>query len=183
VIARWEALLLHASAIVMSVTGGAVALSRYVLTNDDPFSVVGAPWEPWANSAHVVAAPFLVFAVGLVARHHVFGKLRDGRPDGRRSGLSLWLLVVAMIASGYLIQVITHELARSTIGQVHLAVGAAFALLYAGHARLKARPASPIGIGLSTRRESRAPAASRQQPLTEKTGAAHHAARSPKRHR
>ena len=102
---RWEIWALHATALVLLVTGLAIGLSKYVLVNDDPFSVVGSPYEPWALAVHVVTAPLLIFLIGYIFRRHVMTKLKDPRQEGDRTGLAVVALFVALVVSGYLLQV------------------------------------------------------------------------------
>ena len=113
-----------------------MAVSRYLLKAEDPFSAVGAWWEGWALHAHVLAGPGLVFAVGFIYRRHVLRKLRDPRAEGRRSGVALGIGLALAVGSGYLVQVLVDDRGRAWTGIAHLAVGLALFLLYPVHVRL-----------------------------------------------
>jgi hypothetical protein len=38
----------------------------------DEFAVINHPLQPWVLKAHIVAAPLMVFAVGLIAADHIW---------------------------------------------------------------------------------------------------------------
>ena len=67
----------------------------------------------------LTVAPLMVFAVGLIWKKHVSGHRRAGLSTGRRSGLSLVLTMVPMIASGYLIQVTVTDTWRTAWIVIH----------------------------------------------------------------
>lgn len=99
-----EAWSVHASTILVAVTGGAYAWARYVAEPIDEFAI-HHPLQPLFQHAHVLVAPFLVFALGLVWREHVWKHLVRGVSSRRRSGLVLFATLLPMVASGYLLQV------------------------------------------------------------------------------
>ena len=101
---RFEAWLVHAAYLLVGGTGLVYAWFRYFAPPADEFSAVH-PWQGAAQHAHVLAAPLLVFALGLVWRSHVWAGFRLGSPGRRRSGLTLLALAAPMIASGYLLQI------------------------------------------------------------------------------
>jgi hypothetical protein len=120
-------------------TGVAYWVMKDLLRPRDPFSVLGHPWQPYALAAHVLVAPVLVFALGLIARDHILEGVRSGgKVSGWRTGLGLLGAAVPMIASGYALQVVTDVRARSLIALAHLASGALFAALFLGHAAVAA---------------------------------------------
>lgn len=145
-----------ATTLATFVSGVGYAVFRYALEPSDPFSVVAHPLEPWLLRAHVLVSPLLVFALGMVSLKHVWKHFRGGVGTGRRTGTMTMLATVPMIASGYLIQVITHVgwLRALVIG--HLVTGTFFLLGIAAHQwALRRRRASISG-------PSSAPAATRR---------------------
>ena len=64
---RPEAWLVHVANLLVGGTGIAYALFRYVLKPDDPFASAH-PCQAPAQHAHVVVAPLLVFALGMLPR-------------------------------------------------------------------------------------------------------------------
>jgi hypothetical protein len=101
-------------------TGVAYAAMKYLMKPTDEWSIVNHPWQPHAQHLHVLLAPMLALAGGLLWRHHVTEKLRSGSWRGRRSGLLLVALFVPMIASGSLIQISVAETWRQVWVWVHL---------------------------------------------------------------
>ena len=131
---RFEKVLLHLSTLATAASGAAYFWMKYLMTSSDPFSAIHHPWQPRMLALHVVAAPFLVFALGLMTRDHILGKVRERRRErGRGSGLWSALIAGPMVASGYLIQVFTDPAPRRVLLVIHLASGLLFVLLFLGH--------------------------------------------------
>ena len=91
---------------------------------------------------HVLTAPFLVFALGLVFSGHALKQLQAGEDSGRSSGGGLLLLAAPLVLTGPLIQVLTGDAARQWTGWAHAALGVVYVLAYVGHL-FKKRPPSP----------------------------------------
>jgi hypothetical protein len=102
---RLEAWLVHLGTILVGGTGLVYAWMCYLARPADPFAVVNHPWQPQVQHLHLVLAPVLVFAAGLVWRRHVWACWRLGIKDRHRSGVALALTLLPMIVSGYLIQI------------------------------------------------------------------------------
>ena len=137
---RFENILLQATTWLSTLTGFIFLVMKYGMSSDDPYSVLGHPWQPHFLAAHVLIGPAFVFALGLISREHVVGLFfNDLVPRGRRSGASTIMLAAPMILSGYLLQVITHPFMRRLLVVLHVAAGilfiAVFALHLAGAAR------------------------------------------------
>lgn len=131
---RTEKVLIHGSTWAVTGTGLVYGWMRYFMHSDDPFSVVNHPWQPMALSWHVMAAPLLVFAMGLIAQDHIFARIKNEPPvPSRRSGLTGALLVVPMILSGYGLQVASEVLTRKILVGVHVVSSVMFILVYVVH--------------------------------------------------
>ena len=65
---RAEAWCLWLASLLVGGTGIVYAVMRYACTPADPFAVVNHPWQPQAQHWHVLLAPTLVFALGLIWR-------------------------------------------------------------------------------------------------------------------
>ena len=78
--------------------------------------------------SHVVAAPILVFAIGLITTRHIWKHFRTRVRMGRRTGLTTGLVLFPMIVSGYLIQVITGRGWLVAIVIVHILTGLVYAV-------------------------------------------------------
>lgn len=100
---RAEAWLVHLANLLVGGTGLVYAWFRYFAAPNDPFALVHPLAGLWQH-AHVLAAPTLVFALGLVARSHAWTGVRLGVLHRRRSGLLLLGGAAPMILSGYLLQ-------------------------------------------------------------------------------
>lgn len=130
---RGEARFSHVATLAVGVTGLVYGWMRYFAEPEDPFAVVNHPLQPFFLHAHVVAAPLLVFAAGLIWRDHVWKRVRTGFPTRRKSGLGLTGVVFPMIASGYLLQVAESERWRNLWIVVHVAASLLWLAIYAWH--------------------------------------------------
>ena len=101
---RVEAWFLHFATGLVGVTGLVYAWMLYLLVPADSFAVAHHPLQPLTQHLHVLTAPLLVFAVGLVWRRHVWGPYRLGLRDRRRTGITVAATFLPMAASGYLLQ-------------------------------------------------------------------------------
>ncbi len=130
---RLQAWLLHASNVLVGGTGLVYAWMRFALEPQDAFAVVNHPLQPLFRDLHVLLAPVLVFAIGLVWQGHVDPGLRSRVRLRRASGLTLVLLAAPMIASGYLLQTAVGEGWRTAWTLVHLSTSAAWLTAYLAH--------------------------------------------------
>lgn len=101
---RGQAFFVHLANLAVSSTGLIYAWMRYLAEPADEWAVVNHPWQPHLQHLHVVSAPLLVFAMGLIWSVHVIGKMRNG-PTNRTVGLGLTTLFLPMAAAGYLLQI------------------------------------------------------------------------------
>lgn len=111
-----------------ALTGAGFFWTKYLLEAEQSWAVVNHPLQPWFLKAHLLFAPGLVFAVGLIAARHVWRHFRNGTARGRRSGITAGLMVGPMIASGYLIQTVTHEGWLRVLAWTHIAVSVLYTL-------------------------------------------------------
>jgi len=103
-VSRGQALFLHLANIAVCGTGLIYAWMRYLGEPADEWAVVNHPWQPQLQHLHVLAAPLLVFAVGLIWSAHVLGKMKICRTN-IIAGIGLTALFLPMASSGYLLQV------------------------------------------------------------------------------
>ena len=151
---RFESLLLQVSTLLSALSGVIFLVMKYLMENDDPFSILGHPWQPHMLATHVLVGPVVVFALGLISREHIFaGYLNGARKGGRRSGTTTILLAAPMILSGYILQIVTGETFRLVLVILHVASGLLFACLFFWHLRsaaVRRREAARIG-GIAAR--------------------------------
>ncbi|PYQ12489.1 MAG: hypothetical protein DMH00_06155 [Acidobacteria bacterium] len=139
-IGRFEKLLLATATVLAGGSGLVYAWMKYITANRDPFSVVNHPWQPYMLSAHVLSAPALLFAFGLIVREHILGRYRDPRARrGRRTGILASWLLAPMVASGYALQALASQSPRRATGLFHLGAGILFLVFYAAHVILGSR--------------------------------------------
>ncbi len=139
---RFEKLIVFSSTATVGLSGVVYGIMKYLMTSTDPFSVVSHPLQPWMLDLHVLAAPLMIFAVGLIAREHIFGQMKKSGRRGRASGLVTLSCLMPLIATGYLIQVFTHETARSACVAVHLVTGAIYLGFFVTHLVIGRRTAA-----------------------------------------
>lgn len=130
---RLEAWILHLSSLLVGGTGLVYAWMVYLVKPADPYAVVNHPMQPMLQHLHILAAPLLVFAAGLVWHRHALSHWRQGMPRRRRSGGSLLFTLVPMVISGYLIQTAVAAGWRRTWVIVHLAASALWLAGYLAH--------------------------------------------------
>jgi hypothetical protein len=132
-LSRFEALFLHLSTLLVGGTGLVYAWMVFLSRPSDPYALVNHPWQPAVQHLHILTAPLLVFASGLIWRRHVWAGWKRGGRERRRSGVSLALTVVPMVISGYLIQTAVEESWRQAWVIVHLASSTLWLLGYLAH--------------------------------------------------
>jgi hypothetical protein len=130
----WEKHLIWWSTAAVALTGFVYAWMKYLLQPADEWAIVNHPLQPLILKLHILVAPVLVFAIGLITSRHILAHLRSRTPSGRRSGTSAALIIVPMILSGYLMQAVTHSGLLSALGYLHLAVGTVYAAAFLAHA-------------------------------------------------
>jgi len=112
----------------------------------DPWAIVNHPLEPWALKAHILTAPIMLFAVGLITAQHIIRSLRSSLPTGRQSGLIMTVLFGPLALTGYLLQTVISPLMTSILSWSHLGLGLICAVALLIHwrvlqgRRLKRRP-------------------------------------------
>jgi len=132
-VSRFEAWTLHLANFLVGGTGLVYAWMVFLMKPADPYAVVNHPLQPAMQHLHILVAPLLVFATGLVWRRHVWSHFRAGVRQGRRSGLSLILTLVPMVISGYLIQTAVDGGWRQAWVWVHLVTSGLWLLGYLAH--------------------------------------------------
>jgi hypothetical protein len=145
--AAWS---VHAAALLVGGTGLVYGWMRYCLEPADEFALVNHPAQPLWQHAHIVLAPLLVFACGLVWGEHVWRRVRTGFREGRSTGLALFALFFPMVLSGALVQVAEEPGTRAFAVYTHAASGTLWCLVYLVHlvrflrARRRAEPGAEL---------------------------------------
>ena len=117
---RW---FLYISTIVTAVSGVTYIYMKRFMTTDDPWAVINHPLEPWALKVHIIFAPAMLFAVGLIATNHIWRSLKSNLPTGRKSGVWATFTFFPLVLTGYLIQIVINELSLEVLSWSHLGLG------------------------------------------------------------
>ncbi len=130
---RGQARFLHLGTLLVGGTGLVYGWMRYFVPPADEFSIIGHPWQPHLQHAHILVAPLLVFGCGVVWSGHIWTKIRAGARARRLTGWTLTGLLVPMILSGYALQVSVDESWRTFWIWMHVATSVGWLLLYLVH--------------------------------------------------
>lgn len=129
---RHQAFFVHLANLAVSGTGVVYAWMRYLAEPADEWAVVNHPWQPHLQHLHVLFAPLLVFAMGLIWSAHVVGKMKNGTTN-RSAGIGLTALFLPMAASGYLLQVSVDPGWRRIWISVHVVSSLAWVAVFLVH--------------------------------------------------
>ncbi|HJW32468.1 MAG TPA: hypothetical protein VJ505_03790 [Holophagaceae bacterium] len=130
---RFERLALHGGAWLTGLSGLGYGWLRYFKVVQGEFGPEPHPLQSVVQHAHVLAAPLLLFALGMMVRGHFAVKLRVLSKEGRRTGWGLALLIGPMVLAGYGVQVVTTPTWRMALAWIHGVASCLFLLAYAGH--------------------------------------------------
>lgn len=160
----FEKWLLIASSAATGITGIVYAWMKYLVESAEPWAVINHPWEPWVLKAHILVAPVMVFAVGLVTVGHIWKHFRNRVEARRMSGLTLMAVLVPMVLSGYLIQAVTGAGWLLALVVAHLVTGGLYLVGLGVH----------WAVGLRRRNGARKPdvGARQDQPAVERRASA-----------
>jgi hypothetical protein len=136
---RWERWAFNLAAAAVAATGFVYFWMKNFIESSDPFAVVNHPWEAAMLHLHVLASPAFVLVFGIILNSHIIKKLGASKMPNRKSGLASLGLFVAMIASGYLLQVATDATVLRALVALHVGSGAAFSITYVIHLVVSAR--------------------------------------------
>ena len=115
------------------VTGVVYWWMKDMMTPVEPWAVINHPLQPWVLKAHILIAPLLVFSVGLITTRHIWQHFRSRVRKARKTGLIAALTLIPLVATGYLIQVVTAETLVRLLGWAHLGLGIVYSLDVAAH--------------------------------------------------
>lgn len=130
---RW---LVWSSSLLTGVTGLVYWWMKDHMQPVDPWAVINHPLQPWVLKAHILVAPVMVFAVGLITAEHIWKHWRQGVKAGRRSGLAALWVFLPMVLTGYLIQAVTHVAWLEALAWTHLGTGAVYLAGLGAHHRV-----------------------------------------------
>jgi thiamine biosynthesis lipoprotein len=146
-IAKW---IWYFTVSVVGITGVGLIWTRYFLASDDPFSIINHPMEPYLRNIHIFVAPLLLIAFGYYLRDHFFPRIYNGKYSGKKSGLSIVLLISVQVVSGYWMQTTIDMDFRNILMIIHISAGLGFLFIMSIHfytarsVRMKKRTDLPI---------------------------------------
>jgi hypothetical protein len=159
---RWSVVV---GSLLVTVTGVAYGWMKYLLRSDDPFAVINHPWQPALLKLHILAAPVLVFGLGLIAVRHVLAHWLAGVSHARRSGVTAAVTILPMVLSGYLIQAAAEAAWLTIAVWTHIITGLVYGAAFAAHQFLVwGRRATRSGSAGGTNAELRKRRASGMEP-------------------
>lgn len=112
--------------ILVVLTGTIYLWMKYLLPAPDGFAIVNHPLQPLVLKLHILTAPILVLGLGSIALRHTWRQFTAGTRQGRISGVTTALVVLPMIATGYLVQAITGEGPLRVIAWLHIGTGVVY---------------------------------------------------------
>lgn len=118
---RIDAWLLHVSNTLVVITGLVYTWMAYLIEPEDPYAIVGHPWQPHVQHAHIWVAPLFLLVLGHLWSRHMQPHLQRNTRRRRVSGIGMVLAVLPMALSGYFIQTAVELQWRTIWGIVHLA--------------------------------------------------------------
>ena len=127
---RW---LVRWSSWATGVTGLVYLWMKYILEPTEPFAALNHPLQPWVLKAHIMVAPVMVFAIGMISVSHVWKHWRGRVVAGRRTGVVLGLSLAPMVLTGYLIQAIVRRPLLAMTAWAHIGLGILFLAGFAAH--------------------------------------------------
>lgn len=122
-----------ASTILSTLSGVGFFIFKYLFTNDDPFSAINHPWQPWMLRAHVLSAPVFIFIMGIVVYSHVMPRYQSKTSCGRKTGISNLVFLLVLGISGYLLPVFSSKSWHDSTAWLHIGLGFLFAACLASH--------------------------------------------------
>ncbi|HUF75694.1 MAG TPA: hypothetical protein VMM35_05415 [Longimicrobiales bacterium] len=128
--AKW---LVWTSSIATVLTGVVYFWMDRMMSPVDEFAVINHPLQPLVLKVHILVAPLLVFAIGVIAVDHIWKYFRGTIRRGRRTGLTAMWPVFPMVVTGYLIQGITQVVWLEVVAWAHIVTGVAYALGVVAH--------------------------------------------------
>ncbi len=130
---RLQRHLLWWSTALTFLTGVVYGWMKYVLEPMDEWAVINHPLQPLVLKLHIVVAPAMVFAVGMVALSHIWPLWRSGLPRGRGTGVWTASIFGPLVLSGSLIQAVTAPAWLTVVTWTHVTLGILCGGLFLGH--------------------------------------------------
>jgi hypothetical protein len=128
-------------------SGAAWLCFHYFLQQRGPFGPMPHPLEHWSLVLHGLFAFATLWIAGLLWGVHITGAWQTGRQ--RLSGGAMLVVLMWLIASGFLLYYLADDSTISTVALLHWAVGLLLPVLFVAHRfagraqRFNGRPSKP----------------------------------------
>jgi len=116
--------------------GSIYGIYKYFLKVESEYGLRPHQMQGVWQGVHIFLSPLLIFIFGILFKEHIV-KMYKSATRKRKTGLSLVFLMIAMILSGYLIQIIYAKEPKVLIAYIHIAVSFLFGFFYLIHHLLK----------------------------------------------
>lgn len=130
---HWEKQAFGWLTVISALSGVGYFLMKHLWVSDDPFAVEVHPLQAWSLVVHILVAPALVLAAGILYATHVRPYLSVAGRSNRRSGMLMLGTFGVMVLSGYGLQVLAAPWARDLSLVAHLAGSVLFVGAFASH--------------------------------------------------
>lgn len=133
------------TSLLTGLTGVGYFWAKYLNEPATEWAVVSHPLEPWFLKAHILVSPLLLLALGMVLLRHVWRHYRSGIRWGRKSGILTFVAVAPMVATGYLIQVLTSAGWVRAMAISHIVFGVLYLVGIGLHQVATSTPPGSVG--------------------------------------
>lgn len=125
--------LLWGSSGATGLTGAVYWWMEHMMEPMSEWAVINHPLQPWTLKAHIVVAPLMVLAVGMISLDHIWKHYHGRVRRARTSGVATMSVIAPMILSGYLIQAVTHAGWLTALVWAHVVTGVLYSVGLAWH--------------------------------------------------
>lgn len=122
----------HLAAYATILHGAVYGIYKYFFTIQTDYGVRPHPSQEVWQTVHILLSPLLIFAFGLLWQNHIV-RMYENAIIKRKSGISLVVLMIVMIFSGYLVQVVYQKELQEYSAYLHIGVSIIFTLAYVIH--------------------------------------------------
>ena len=120
--------------IYASVLSGVIyGILKFFFKVQGPYGEMANPWQSDLQHIHIIVSPFVLFAIGLMWKNHIWLRITTGFKKLRKTGLMLTFLLFVMVLSGYFYQSSTNENSLKIWQWTHIISSSLWTLLFAFH--------------------------------------------------
>ena len=121
------------------ISGAGIYILDTWFYREGDFGLTSHPWLDELKAFHYIWAPFLVFSLGMIFSQHILPGLQGKKPQRKKSGYLISIIMLVLVLSGQSLLYITGELTEEIVSYLHAGLGLLFVLGYFIHSRDKSR--------------------------------------------